>query len=300
MTRRRIGVVLNPAAASGKAAKSAAEIQRLFASNNIEVIAITGTSADHATERANQVARDGLDAIVACGGDGTVHQVLPVALAHDLPLGIVPIGSGDDIARALGISRGDIASAVATICRGETRRIDVAEVTTEGGPTVPYLGVLSAGFDSACNERANAMSWPPGQAKYLAAVIAELRAFKPVPYEMKTDGGSKSAEGMLVAIGNSSSYGGGMQVCPDAKIDDGLLDVVFVDRISTPTFLRVLPRVFNGSHVHHPAVHQEKTQSITLAGPGQSAWADGERVGPLPITVTVRPAALSVFATTGP
>jgi diacylglycerol kinase (ATP) len=300
MTRRRIGIVLNPAAASGKAVKSGSEIERLFASNNIEVVAITGTSAEHATELANQVAHDGLDAIVACGGDGTVHQVLPVALAHDLPLGIVPIGSGDDIARALGISRGDVAAAVATICRGETRRIDVAEVTSAGGPTVPFLGVLSAGFDSACNERANAMSWPPGRAKYLAAVIAELRAFKPVAYEMHTDAGSKSAEGMLVAIGNSSSYGGGMQVCPDAEIDDGLLDVVFVDRISTPTFLRVLPRVFNGSHVHHPAVHQEKTQSITLAGPGQSAWADGERVGPLPITVTVRPAALSVFATTGP
>jgi diacylglycerol kinase (ATP) len=150
------------------------------------------------------------------------------------------------------------------------------------------------------NERANAMTWPSGQARYLRAILAELRSFKAVPYSLVVDEGlvtelREQKTGMLVAVGNGTSYGGGMRVCPGALLDDGLLSFIFLDEVSTPRFLRVFPQVFKGTHVEIDEVHEYTATTVHLDAPGQIAYADGERVGPLPIDVRVVPAAVSLL-----
>jgi diacylglycerol kinase (ATP) len=144
------------------------------------------------------------------------------------------------------------------------------------------------------------MTWPSGQARYLRAILAELRVFKPVPYTMVLDEGTDGEvrverRGMLVAVGNGTSYGGGMRVCPGALIDDGLLAVTFLGELSTPTFLRVFPTVYKGTHVERPEVTEHVARSVTLDAPGQVAYADGERIGPLPVAVRVEPGAVRLL-----
>jgi diacylglycerol kinase (ATP) len=167
-------------------------------------------------------------------------------------------------------------------------------VSTADGRADYFLGVLSTGFDSSVNERANAMSRLGGQ-RYNVAIVRELASFRPVDYLVEIDGTSLKGLGMLVSVGNTTSYGGGMRVCPDAIPDDGLLDVTWLGAVSTVTFLRVFPSVFKGEHVKHPAVTTYRGAHLTIAAAGQIAYADGERIGPLPIEVSVLPAALRVL-----
>ena len=162
-----------------------------------------------------------------------------------------------------------------------------------------FAGVLGSGFDSMVNERANRMSWPSGRSRYNLAILAELRTFRPVPYELVLDGEPWATEAMLVAVGNGSSYGGGMRVCPDARLDDGLLDITVLGPISKPEFLRVFPTVYKGTHVRHPAVTVRRARRITLTSPGVTAYADGERVSVLPVTCDAVPDGMRVFAPHG-
>ncbi len=178
--------------------------------------------------------------------------------------------------------------------------VDAGLAVSADGVSRYFLGVLSSGFDSMVNERANRMTWPKGNARYLAAILAELRTFKAVPYEMVLDEGLPTEEragknGMLVAVGNGTQYGGGMQVCPGAVVDDGLLSVTFLDELSTPTFLRVFPTVYKGTHVARPEVHEHSATTVRLDAPGQVAYADGERIGPLPVDIRVVPGAVRLL-----
>ena len=262
----------------------------------VTVVRIEGRDADDAVARARDAVAAGLDGLVACGGDGTVHMALQAVMGTGVPLGLIPVGSGDDIARMLAIPLGDIPAAVDVVLRNDQRVVDVGYIEAADGTARHFLGVMSSGFDSQVTERANQMTFPTGQAKYLAATVATLRVFRPVAYHLELDGVAEDREGMLVAVGNGASYGGGMKVCPGADIDDGTLSVVFLGRVSKPTFLRVFPRVFKGTHIEHPAVSERQARSIHLAGDGQIAYADGERVAPLPVDVTVLPHAITVFA----
>ena len=158
------------------------------------------------------------------------------------------------------------------------------------------MGVLGAGFDSLVNERANTWPWPKGQMRYNLAILRELPLFKAIPYVVTVDGVRHETKAMLVAVGNGPSYGGGMQVLPDAQFDDGLLDVLMLHEISTLEFLKVFPKVFKGAHVGHPAVEIIRGRSVTLEAAGIVAYADGERFAPLPLTVEVVPGAVTVLA----
>jgi diacylglycerol kinase (ATP) len=146
------------------------------------------------------------------------------------------------------------------------------------------------------NERANRMSWPRGRARYNVAIAAELRTFRPVPFVLELDGQRWETEAMLVAVGNGASYGGGMKVCPGARMDDGLFDVTVLGPVSKLEFVRVFPRVYSGSHVDHPAVTVRRAKAVSLAAVGVTAYADGERVAMLPVTCDVVPGALQVLA----
>jgi len=224
------------------------------------------------------------------GGDGLVHLALQSLVHSETSLGIIPSGTGNDAARYFDIPRKDPRAAADVVIAGRSRTVDVART----GPTY-FLCVLSAGFDAVVNERANDMRWPRGQMKYNLATLAELRTFKPLPYVLDLDGNTKSTHAMMVAVGNGQSFGGGLRITEGALLDDGLLDVVLFHPISKPDLVRTYPRLFNGTHTTHPAYEHHRVREVTVAAPGIVAYADGERLGPLPLTVTAVPKALKVL-----
>jgi diacylglycerol kinase (ATP) len=225
-----------------------------------------------------------------------VHLGANLCAGTGVPLGVIAAGTGNDIARGLGLPVRDAAKAVERILAGGTRAVDAARHTTPTDEHRWFVGVLAAGFDAVVNERANHWRWPKGPMRYNLAILRELPVFRAIPYVLELDGRRIETEAMLVAVGNGPSYGGGMRVTPDAVFDDGLLDVLLLRRISTPEFLRVFPKVFRGAHVSHPAVEVLRARTVRLEATGIVSYADGERFVPLPMTMEVVPGALTVLA----
>ena len=157
------------------------------------------------------------------------------------------------------------------------------------------MTVLAAGFDAIVNERANAMTWPKGQMRYNLATLAELRVLAPIPYVLELDGVEERLEATLVAVGNGPSFGGGLRITEGAVLDDGMLDVVVIKPLSKLDLLRTYPKLFKGTHVHHPQYRHHRVRRVTVAAPGIVAYADGERIGALPLTIEVAPGALRVL-----
>lgn len=165
--------------------------------------------------------------------------------------------------------------------------------------------VLASGFDSRVNDRGNRMRWPTGRFKYDLAMLAELAAFKPFPYRITLDDGEvQEIEATLVAVGNGSSYGGGMKICAGADLTDGLFDITVVGDCSRTTLLKVFPKVYKGTHLDHPKVTVHRAARVELVAeagvrgypPGKhsTGYADGEPLGPLPLTADCIPAAVRV------
>lgn len=287
-------MLVNPTSGKGRGARLVDPVvDRLRAGGAVTDVVI-GRDADEAFDHVRERVAAGVDGLVAVGGDGLVNMAVQVVAATDVPLGIVPAGSGNDFARALGLALDDPVAAVELVTAGHTRAVDLGRANGRW-----FAGVLGSGFDSMVNERANRMtSWyvPRGRSRYNLAILAELRVFKPIPYVVDIDGEKWETEAMLVAVGNGPSYGGGMRVCPDARLDDGLLDVMVLGPISKPEFLRVFPTVYKGTHVSHRAVSIYRGREVRLSSPDVTAYADGERVCVLPVHVEVVPAAVRVFA----
>jgi len=263
-----------------------------------EIDLIDEPSAAQASVRAQAALRRGAHLMAAIGGDGTVHHALQVVAGTRTVLGIVPAGSGDDIARALGIARSDPTDALAALTRPRVKTVDLGRATPTGesGPSRWFGATLYAGFDAGVNRRANASS-VPGPARYPIAVLGEIAALRSRPYVLMGHDGPDSTErfdAVTVVVANGSSYGGGMQISPDALIDDGLLDVTVVGSIARRTLLRVLPKVYRGTHTRHPQVSTRRMAELLLDAPGVVAYADGEYVGPLPLRVEAVPGALRV------
>ena len=297
-------MLLNPTSGKGSASKAAPIAVARLQDRGFEVVQVVGHDAADALARLRvAVEQAPTAAVVACGGDGTVHLCLQVVAGTDVPLGILPFGTGNDNGRSLGLMKepAEVADVIAdALIQGRRRRVDAGRAVSADGIDRWFLGVLSSGFDSMVNERANVMTWPSGQARYIRAILAELRSFKAVPYTVVVDEGLQTETrmektGMLVAVGNGTSYGGGMKVCPGALMDDGLLSLIFLDEVSTPKFLRVFPSVFKGTHVSIPEVHEHTATTVRLDAPGQVAYADGERVGPLPVEIRVVPDAVRLL-----
>ncbi len=291
---RRLAVVVNPTSGGGRGARLLVDVLGRLGAAGTSVDVVRGRDAAEASALL-AAAVDAIagppDGVVAVGGDGLVNLAVQAVAGTGVPLGIVPAGTGNDVARALGIDHRRPLAALDAVLTGHTRAVDLGRT---GGRW--FAGVLGSGFDSMVNERANRMSWPRGRRRYDLAILAELRTFRPLPFVLTLDGEEWHTDAMLVAVGNGSSYGGGMRVCPGATMDDGLLDVTVVGPLSTPEFLRVFPRVFRGSHVEHRAVTVRRARTVALSSPGVTAYADGERVGELPVACEAVPAALRTFA----
>ena len=287
-------VVANPTSGRGRAQRLLPVITATLEAEGIEPHVVVTRDADDVRQTVRAARAAGAERVIVVGGDGTLHLAIQELAGGDTGLGIVPSGTGDDNARTLGIPRKDPAAAALLAATGAITRVDLGEVRCEDGNSAVFLGVLSSGFDSLVNERANRMTRPRGDARYLVAILAELRTFHPIAYAASVDGRTVSGEAMLVAVGNGASYGGGMRVCPDADVDDGLLDVTWLHGVSKGTFLRVFPQVFQGGHVRSRHVSTVRTHTISLDAPGQLVYADGERIGALPAIIEVRPGALAV------
>ena len=194
---RELALLTNPTAGKGKGARTAAMALPRLLEAGYDVRSLAGRSPEEALDLARQCVADGIEALVVCGGDGMVHLGVQAVAGTDTPLGIIPAGTGNDVARYLDLPRSDPALAADVVARGKERVIDLARVGS-----VYFVTVLAAGFDAIVNERANAMTWPKGQMRYNLATLAELRVLAPIPYVLELDGVEERLEATLVAVGN--------------------------------------------------------------------------------------------------
>ncbi len=257
----------------------------------------TVTADAAATSRlAAQVAQRGDDVLAVLGGDGTAHLAAQAVAGSPTALAVLPSGTGNDLAAALGIPTDPVAAArhVADALRGgQRRRIDLGSI--DGGAC--FTTVLCTGFDAAVNARANAMRWPAGPRRYDLAVLAELAALTPRRVRVQAGDTELDLEAILVAVGNGPSYGGGLRICPDATLDDGLLDVIVIAAASRRRLLRVFPSLRTGGHIDEPEVTVLRAATVRIDGdPGWPVYADGEPQGTLPVTMHCEPGALTVVA----
>ena len=291
----RLALVVNPMSGKRRGAGVAGRAAERLADAGHTTVTILGEDAATSGARLAEAVGDGLDGIVVVGGDGALHGVLEHMADTGLVLGLVPAGTGNDTARSLGIPTKDVDAAIDVVIAGHRRTIDLAR--TDRGHVAT---VVASGFDSKVTERAAAMTWPKGPMRYNIAIVKELRAFQPLPFTLVLDGVAIEREAMLVAVGNGPSFGGGLRICEGASMDDGLLDVVVINPVSKPRLLRVFPQLYRGTHVTLPEFERHRVREVTLSSPGVVAYGDGERLGPLPITTTVRPGALRVFVPSPP
>lgn len=290
MTDRDIALLTNPTAGKGRGARYRdAALPRLRAAG-LTVRNLAGRDADESQDLAHQAVADGVDTVVVVGGDGMVHLAVQALAGTGVALGVVPAGTGNDVARYFDVPRRDPLAAADIVIAGRTRTVDLARSGQQH-----FLTVLAAGFDAVVNERANKMTWPKGQMRYNLATLAELRTFEPIPYTLDLDGQARSLEAMLVAVGNGPSFGGGLRITEGAVLDDGLLDVVIIKPMSKLDLVRTYPKLFKGTHVTHPQYEHHRVRSVSVAAPGIVSYADGERFGALPLTVECAPGALRVL-----
>jgi len=287
---REIALLTNPTSGKGRGVRTAAIALPRFKEAGFRVRSLVGRDAEETLDLARHCVADGVEALVVVGGDGMVHLGVQAVAGTSTALGIVPAGTGNDVARYLGIPRTDPQRAADVVVGSRRRRIDLARSGASW-----FVTVMAAGFDALVNERANAMSWPRGQMRYNLATLAELRVFRPLPYVLDLDGEVVEREAMLVAVGNGPSFGGGLRITHGAELDDGLLDVVVIGPMSKRELVTTYPKLYTGGHTRLPQYEHHLVRSVTVAAPGIVAYADGERFGPLPLTVDVDPGALEVL-----
>ena len=288
---REIALLTNPTAGKGRGARARDVVLPLLREAGLVVRNLEGRDPAEALELARQAVADQVDALVVVGGDGMVHLGVQAVAETGVPLGLVPAGSGNDVARYLDLPIRDPRAAADVLSRFGIRKVDLGR----SGDRY-FATVLAAGFDAVVNERANAMAWPRGQMRYHLATLAELRTFQPLHYTLDLDGQARELDAMLVAVGNGPSFGGGLRITEGAVLDDGLLDVVIIKPMSRLGLVRTYPKLFKGTHVTHPQYEHYRVRSVTVHSPGITAYADGERFGPLPLTIEAAAGALTVIA----
>ena len=224
--------------------------------------------------------------LLSVGGDGLFHLLLQLAVEFKVPLAVAPGGTGNDFYRTLGWFEHELTDYLEQLISTEPTFVDVGVADGE------YFGaVLSSGFDSVVNERANKLKWPKGPAKYNVAIALEFPKFNAIEFKIFADEKVLEVEAMLIAIGNGQSYGGGMRVCPNADLYDGLLDIMILHPVSKIEFLKVFPTVYQGTHIEHPQVEIIRAKKIRIES-AAIAYADGERIGQLPVQVESLPQSL--------
>ena len=283
----RIALVANPTSGRGRHGGAAHAAVTALVTAGHDVVVVHGSSYDESRANATALLEHdgGPDALVVVGGDGTVHLGLDVVATTHVPLGIVAVGTGNDIARHLGLPGRNVAAAV-----------EVIDAALRGAGRIARL-------DAAVNARANTLAWPSGEGRYLRAVVGELAGLAPYGYRLTTDSGTWEGAALLVAVANTRYIGGGMDLSPDADAADGLLDVLRLDPVGRLRLLGLLARLFSGAHLGDPAVRLERSRAVTIETlpPGAGLrtppcpMADGEAIAGLPLRLEAVPGVVSVL-----
>lgn len=290
-----IAVLANPFSGKGRGGRAAELAVGHLRGRGAEVRVYAGTSAADTARLAFAALADDPRALVVVGGDGTLSGVLDTLCASAVPVVLVPAGTGNDLARALGLPRGDAAGAAELALTGVPRPIDIGEVRTAVGRR-KFLTIAAFGFDAKVSDRTNRLRWPHGAPRYHLALLIELVRLHAMDFRLAVDGEPpRRAPGTLIAVGSTSSYGGGMPICAGAVPDDGLLDIVHVAPLGRLRLLRLFPLLLRGAHLSRPEVAHRRARTVTVSAPGLVVYADGERLGEDECAVTVLPAALTVM-----
>jgi len=285
-----VAVLVNAAAGRGRGARAVDAVAAALAAGGVRPVLLAASSRADAERMAAEAVAEGVAAVAALGGDGAAHAALQAVAGSATALGVLPAGTGNDLALALGVPRDPVAAARAIaedVTSGTHRRVDAARTGDRWWATV-----LCCGFDSAVTDRANRLRWPRGPRRYDVAILAELARLRPRPVALTVDGVGSSAEVTLVAVGNTAWYGGGLRIAPGADPTDGLLDVIVIGPVSRRELVRTRPRLAAGTHVDHPAVTVLRGREVTLHGTGLSTYADGEPVCGLPAVSVCVPGAV--------
>lgn len=265
-------------------------VARILRDAGADVQVVVSLGIDHSRQEVAVAAAAG-QIVVACGGDGMLASVATEVLANDATLGIIPSGRGNDFARQLRILDGDPETTAHTLLEGDPTAVDVIRA----GERV-VLGSVYAGVDSLASEIVDKAQWLPGALQYPYAAVRSLLTYKPTRYTLKVDDSSVSLEAFTIVIANSGYYGKGMHVAPAATVDDGILEVVVIPKASRFELIRLMPKVYDGSHVELSQVLTFRGTKVSLSAQDPVvAYGDGERLAPLPVTVTVAPGALKVL-----
>ena len=273
-------LVINPVSGQGQGTTVGTYVAGFLNQHKVEFTIVTGNSSVAITDHLKTFIDKNptCAGVIAVGGDGLMHIILQLVVPAQIPFALIPAGTGNDFVRTLGWELDAVDVLLNRIITAHPTPIDLGLVDGEW-----FGAILSTGFDSIVNEKANTMQWPKGPMKYNAAIAIELPRFKPRHYEITLDDRTISTEAMLIAVANGRSYGGGMLVCPNAKINDGLFDVMVLHPVTKIEFMKVFPRVFAGTHVSHPAVEIVRSKNVSIESKAV-AYADGERIGQLPIS----------------
>lgn len=248
------------------------------------------------TPSARRGSRKGTDAVMVTGGDGVVSNALQVLAGTDIPLGIIPAGTGNDHAREFGLPTKNPKAAADIVVDGWTETIDLGRIQDDNGIEKWFGTVAATGFDSLVNDRANRMRWPHGRMRYYIAMLAELSRLRPLPFRLVLDGTEEIVADLTLAdFGNTRSYGGGLLICPNADHSDGLLDITMAQSDSRTKLLRLFPTIFKGAHVELDEVSTTRAKTVHVECPGINVYADGDFACPLPAEISAVPAALQVL-----
>jgi len=279
-------LLANPTSGGGKGLRVMNQVTKHLSSLGVQFQDISGTSYESAAVNLREaVAMLEAGVVIVVGGDGMVHLAIQELAQKDVALLLIPAGTGNDFARSLGLPLNDPLAVLNQGLNDRASRIDLGKVNNRY-----FAEILSTGFDSLVSERANRIRMK-SKRKYDLAMLLELPLFKPLAYEIELDDRRIETEAMLIAIANGASYGVGMKICPDASLTDGLFDLMILEPVSKFELLRVFPRVFKGTHITHPRVRIERARSVTVKAPA-IAYADGERIGSLPIHASIERDAL--------
>ena len=293
-----LGVIVNPTAGKGKGAAAGRLVFETFARLGVAAVDLSGRDMDEALANGRHAIESAaVQGVVVVGGDGMAHLGVNLCAGTNVPLGIIGVGTGNDSARSLGMPVDDAVQAAEFIASRVAipKRFDAIKLHSSTGQHW-VMGTASAGFDALVNQRANQMSWPKGPRRYEVAMVLELMKFKPLQYTLEVDGKHRKIEAMLCAAANAPAFGGGMLIAPGAKMDDGLLDVFIVHKISRAELIKIFPSVYTGGHVSHPAVEIVRAKHVKIDSGQMPAYADGEAVGRGPLEAQLVAGAIWVFA----
>jgi diacylglycerol kinase (ATP) len=302
---REIVVLVNPTSGRGRGARLADPVTERLREAGLNARWEAGRDATESVDMARRAVARGVDGLVIIGGDGMIHLALDAVAETATPLAVIPAGTGNDLARSLGIPVRDPLAAADIVVAGHTRSQDLGRVVradrdpasgTRASASGWFATVLCAGFDSRVAERVTRMTWPHGRLRYDLASVIELGKFRPQHFGLEFDGEAENLDALLVAAGVTNSYGGGLRICEGADPTDGLLDIAVVGPLPRRDLVRVFPKLAKGTHVSHPAVTMYRAKRLSLASADLVSFADGERMAPLPVTVECVPGALRVFA----